>query len=243
MHNTNFILIGNPTKFHEDLINIFESHNWNCKSYEHPEDFIFEDYNGPKVVLIDVDVFISSPFNSRDLSKSTTSLDYKNFASTFVIVYSLTCDSKKLEIALDQGADDFVDYPFKNSLILSKLTNFIHRSEILELHCNPLGGKIETDDLTLDPILKHASLKDIQLNLTHSEFTILYTLYKTPDRVITKDHLFQLVTGQKSFGDYNALMTHISRLRKKISAIDPHNEYIATVRNNGYRIKKNQESE
>jgi len=39
------------------------------------------------------------------------------------------------------------------------------------------------------------------------------------------------------------LMTHISRLRKKIYAIDPHKEYIATVRNHGYKISKNQESE
>ncbi len=243
MHNTNIIFIGEHKKFYEDLINAFESENWNCRSYYRYEDFTPEDYKGSRVFLIDVDVFNSSPISGHDLSISSTGLDCRYFASTYVIVYSLTCDSKKLEKALDQGADDFVDYPFNTNLILLKLTNFIRRSEILELHCNPLGVKIEVGDLTLNPILKHASIKDIQLDLTHSEFNILYTLYKNPDHILTKDHLFQMVTGQKSFGDYNALMTHISRLRKKIYAIDPHKEYIATVRNHGYTIKKNQESE
>ncbi|MCD4714248.1 MAG: response regulator transcription factor [Clostridiales bacterium] len=243
MHNTNIILIGEHKKFHEDLKNKFENHNWNCSSYNRYEEISLETFKGSRVFLIDADIFVSSPISSHNLSTGPAGLDCRDFASTYVVVYSLTQDSKKLEKALDLGADDFVDYPIDTNLIHLKFTNFIRRFEVLELHCNPLGGKIEIGDLSLDPILKRASIKDIQLDLTHSEFNILYTLYKKPDQIFSKDHLFQMVTGQKSYGDHNALMTHISRLRKKIYAIDPHKEYIATVRNHGYKISKNQESE
>lgn len=243
MHNTNIILIGEYTKFHENLINKFESHNWICSSYNRYEDINLEAIKGYRVFLIDVDIFGSSPFSSNDLSIGSDGLDCREFASTYVIVYSLTENSQKLEKALDLGADDFVSYPFETNLIYLKFTNFIRRFEVLELHCNPLGGKIVIGDMSLDPILKRASIKDFQLDLTQSEFNILYTLFKKPDHIFSKDHLFQMVTGQKSYGDYNALMTHISRLRKKIYAIDPQKEYIATVRNHGYKISKNQESE
>lgn len=243
MQNANIILIGEHTKYHEGLKTTFESQNWNYRSYYRYEDFTQEDNQGTMVLLIDVDVFIQAPFNSHILSTTTVGLDCRKFASTFVTVYSLTGDLKKLEKSLDLGADDFVEYPFEPNLIFLKFSSFIRRFEVLELHCNPLGGKIEIGDLSLDPISKRATIKKIQLDLTHSEFNILYTLYKNPDHIFTKDHLFQMVTGQNSYGDYNALMTHISRLRKKIYAIDPHREYIATVRNHGYKIKKNQDSE
>lgn len=243
MQNANIILIGEHTEFHDVLISAIRSKSWSCKSHSRFEEFIHENYEGSRVFLIDVDVFEPSPISSHDLAISDDGFICSYFASTYVIVYSITDDLKKVENALNLGADDFVGYPFDTEMILSKIIAFNRRYEVLKLYCKPFDNKIESGDLILDPILKHASLKDVPLDLTHSEFNILYTLYKNPDHIFSKDHLFQMVTGQKSLGDYNALMTHISRLRKKMSVIDSQREYITTVRNHGYKTKKNQESE
>ncbi|MNG26182.1 Alkaline phosphatase synthesis transcriptional regulatory protein SphR [compost metagenome] len=73
--------------------------------------------------------------------------------------------------------------------------------------------------------------------LTSKEFDLLLLLAAHPNRVFTKDELFERVWGLESIGDSSTVTVHIRRLREKIE-LDPSNpQYIDTVWGVGYRLK------
>lgn len=80
-------------------------------------------------------------------------------------------------------------------------------------------------------------LNDEKLNLTPTEFSILWILAKNRGKVVKTDELFTNVWNETYYGSSNnTIMVHIRHLREKMkdSSNDP--EYIKTVWGVGYKI-------
>lgn len=155
---------------------------------------------------------------------------------TFVWVYDYDNELSRIKACLHESADDYLTYPIDYELLSLKHNALKRRIDLLNTLYIVEQKPLIMTDLYIDTMSKQVWLRDQSLNLTYSEFCIFYVLAKNPDEVFTMEYLFHTVTGQKSLGDYNALMTHISRLRRKISLIDPKHKYILTVRNKGYKF-------
>jgi two-component system, OmpR family, response regulator len=66
---------------------------------------------------------------------------------------------------------------------------------------------------------------------------LLILLATNPDRVFTKDELFDRVWGIDALGDLATLTVHIRKIREKIEA-DPSNpQYVETIWGVGYRLR------
>ncbi|MBS7526054.1 response regulator transcription factor [Fusibacter paucivorans] len=154
----------------------------------------------------------------------------------YIFVYGDHSDIDDIEVALYRFADDYFFLPVSPKLIMAKFNALSRRHDIYQTHLASKTHCISNDHLIIDPSTKKMLLKGQLVALTLTEFNIIYTLASNPQKTYSMDYLFTLITGQKSLGDYNAIMTHISRMRKKIAAVDPHKKYILTVRNQGYRF-------
>lgn len=75
-----------------------------------------------------------------------------------------------------------------------------------------------------------------KLALTAKEYSILELLLKYPDKVFSKENLFESVWNEEYLSEDNTLNVHISNLRNKIKAVCPDGEYIDTVWGSGYRL-------
>ncbi len=76
-----------------------------------------------------------------------------------------------------------------------------------------------------------------EVNLTNREFELLAFLAVNPNRVFSKEQLFERVWGLDSLGEIPTVTVHIRKLREKIE-LDPSNsEYIETIWGAGYRFK------
>ena len=77
------------------------------------------------------------------------------------------------------------------------------------------------------------------VNRTATELKILMMLMKHPQRIYTKNRLYQQINGEYYESDDNTMMVHISNLRCKIEDDPVKPEYIKTVRGLGYKFEKN----
>ena len=92
-------------------------------------------------------------------------------------------------------------------------------------------------NLIILPDDRRVYLSDNELILTQKEFEILLFLSQNPNRVFSKEQLFERIWGLDALSDASTVTVHISKIRDKIEA-DPQNpEYIETVWGIGYRFK------
>lgn len=105
-------------------------------------------------------------------------------------------------------------------------------AEIAKTNLNFNGLEI---DITKRLVRKQRQEKD----LTFIEFEVLYLLANNPDRVFSKEQIYDIVWKESYSGDYNIVMSHIRNLREKIEDNPSKPIYIQTVWGVGYRFNKN----
>jgi two-component system phosphate regulon response regulator PhoB len=86
----------------------------------------------------------------------------------------------------------------------------------------------------MDPARCEATLGSKRLDLTFSEFNILYTLAQKPGVVFTRYQIMDAVHGSDYIVTERAVDVQIAYLRRKLGK---HKDYIETIRGVGYRFK------
>ena len=104
-------------------------------------------------------------------------------------------------------------------------------AEIAKTNLNFNGLEI---DITKRLVRKQRQEKD----LTFIEFEVLYLLANNPDRVFSKEQIYDIVWKESYSGDYNIVMSHIHNIREKIEDNPSKPVYIQTVCGLGYRFNQ-----
>lgn len=90
--------------------------------------------------------------------------------------------------------------------------------------------------MRLNPDSRRAFVRDEEVTLTTKEFDLLYFLALHPNRVFSKDQLFERLWGIDSLGDTQTVTVHIRKLREKIEEDSANPLYIETLWGAGYRF-------
>jgi len=132
-------------------------------------------------------------------------------------------------LGLEIGADDYVPKPFNPRELIARIRAILRRTS----NAAAPAGPLITGDIRLDPQSREASLKEIPLNLTSVEFTLLELLLRQAGHVVTREQLTESVLGRK-LGPFDRVIdVHISNIRKKLGPSD-HGQRIKAVRGSGY---------
>lgn len=135
------------------------------------------------------------------------------------------------------GADDFVTKPFSPNELVARAKAHLARSERFMIGKQPKeSDSIQIRELNIQPSSHRVFVHDKEVMLTAKEFEVLVFMATHPNRVFSKDQLFERLWGLESNGDIATVTVHISRIREKIEA-DPSNpQFIETVWGAGYRF-------
>ncbi len=134
-------------------------------------------------------------------------------------------------LGLDAGANDYVTKPFKLGVLLARVRAHIRQHERSDDAMFAIGP------YTFQPgakMLVHDE-NEQKVRLTDKEGAILKFLYRSGDRVVSRDVLLDEVWGYNAGVTTHTLETHVYRLRQKIEA-DPSDAKILVTEPGGYRL-------
>ncbi len=129
------------------------------------------------------------------------------------------------------GADDYLTKDVSFPHLLARLAALFRRSELMGVK-EQKDSLIERGPLTIDKNRIVVQWQGVTVELTVTEFWMVYALAKHPGHVRNRTELMQ---DAKIYVDDSTITSHIKRIRKKFMAIDPQFDCIDTVYGMGYR--------
>ncbi|HWT77131.1 MAG TPA: response regulator transcription factor [Mobilitalea sp.] len=137
--------------------------------------------------------------------------------------------------ALKTGADDYITKPFEREEVLARVEAILRRTTGIK---SPVAEEKEYEwkNLRLKPSSREVFVHNNPIPLTAYEFDILQLLLQYPERVYTKDQLYQEIWKTGYYGEDNTINVHISNIRKKIKEFDEE-AYIKTVWGIGFKLE------
>ena len=157
----------------------------------------------------------------------------RKFTNAPVIVVSAkTMVQTKIEL-LKMGADDYMTKPFDLYELLARIEANLKRT-VDNPHQN--NNILVYKDIKINNSLVY--INGVLVSFTSTELSILKLLLQYPQKIFSKQNLYESIWGEDYLGDDNAVKAHISNIRSKLKSANPHEEYIETVWGLGYRLYK-----
>lgn len=199
---------------------------WNFEVYV-VEDFehvmeVFLDYQ-PTLVLLD----ISLPFyNGYHWCQ-----EMRKVSEIPIIFISSTNENMNIVMAMNMGADDFINKPFDLNVITAKIQAMIRRTYSFSKQFHILTYK----ELILNLLEATVSYHDQVIELTKNELKIMQMLFEKAETYVSRDELMIELWQSDQFVDDNTLSVNMNRLRKKLDDFGL-DSLIQTKKGIGYKL-------
>ena len=148
-----------------------------------------------------------------------------------VIMLTAKAELEDRLLGFGSGANDYVPKPFHIDELAARVNAQLNIAKAVE-------NVLEFGDLSLDYRASRIRCKrnseDVGIN--NKEFQLLEYLMSNPDRILSREMIYDRVWGMDSEAVSNNLEAYMSFVRKKLKIIDSH-VAIKTVRNMGYRLE------
>jgi two-component system phosphate regulon response regulator PhoB len=146
-------------------------------------------------------------------------------------VMMLTARSAETDeiVGFNMGADDYVTKPFRMQPLIHRVKALLRRVETAE------SGRsvISLHGIEIDRTNHTAVLNGVPMDLTPTEFRMLWTMMSQPGRPFSRNELMETSRGEDANSLERTIDVHVRSLRKKMDGLA---DLIETVRGVGYRF-------
>lgn len=139
-------------------------------------------------------------------------------------------------LGLEMGADDYITKPFSPREVIARVKTVLRRTSPKDE--DKQGKSFMVNGIFLDETTHQVKVKEQELQLTPSEFTLLKIMMSHPDRVYSRDDLLNKIQADGFEAYERTIDTHIKNLRKKFTLLLPNREVIKTVYGIGYKFNE-----
>lgn len=129
---------------------------------------------------------------------------------------------------LDYGADDYIVKPFDIEELLARIRAILRRQ--------PQKNVIDINGIIIDKDAFKVTVDGTQLELTKTEYDLLYVLAENRNHVMQREQILDHVWGFNSEVETNVVDVYIRYLRNKLKPFNKEKS-IETVRGVGYVIR------
>ncbi len=151
-------------------------------------------------------------------------------------ILMLTAKGEEIDriVGLEMGADDYLPKPFNPRELLARIRAVLRRAEASAAPA--VSRRVAFGGFVADLDGRNVARVDGEtLELTSAEFELLACFLERPKRVLSRDQLLDWTRGRTADPFDRTIDVSVSRLRRKLSSVDPDAAlFIKTVRNGGY---------
>ena len=154
---------------------------------------------------------------------------------TPVILLTQVGESTERAMALEEGADDYLNKPFDPHELVARIRAVLRRARPGQ---PPLAAaqRLSSGELSLDRRARRAYRESEELRLTPKAVALLEYLMTHPDELLSRDRLLDAVWGWDYPTGTRTVDTRIAELRRALDDNPTHPRYIETVPGQGYRF-------
>jgi two-component system alkaline phosphatase synthesis response regulator PhoP len=149
-------------------------------------------------------------------------------------IIMLTAKGEEADVVtgLELGADDYITKPFSPRVMIARIRTVIRRHD---KKIEDDGSILQIHEISIHPGRRSVTVNNDPVELTYTEFQVLYYLAKRPGWVFTRSQIVDAVRGSDYPVTDRSVDVQIVGLRKKLGV---YGDYIETVRGVGYRFKE-----
>ncbi|MFD1419328.1 response regulator transcription factor [Companilactobacillus keshanensis] len=200
---------------------------WHLDSYvtENFETIIeqFKEYK-PDLILLDINLPVFDGYYWNQ--------EIRKISKIPIIIISSRNSNMDQIMAMNMGADDFVEKPFSVDILIAKINALLRRTYDFTKNSSDI---IEYNGLKLNLSNGTVEIGDQKIDLSKNEYKLLQRLLRDQGKIITREQLLNFMWDDERFVDDNTLTVNINRLRTKIAHFGINN-YIVTKVGQGYII-------
>jgi two-component system, OmpR family, response regulator AdeR len=154
----------------------------------------------------------------------------RSHAETPVILLTARAEDLDKLLGFGLGADDYITKPFSPREVLARVKAVLKRAQ------NTVPKVLRVGDLTIDAERIIASVNDVRIDLTPTEFRLLEHLARHSGRAFSRSELLSAILPASEALE-RVVDAHCKNLRRKLDEAGV-GELLETVRGVGYRLWK-----
>ncbi|WNF37450.1 response regulator transcription factor [Bacillaceae bacterium IKA-2] len=153
-----------------------------------------------------------------------------------MIVSAKKEDGDKI-LGLGLGADDYMVKPFSPSELVARVKAHLSRYNRLVERKETEKKILTIGHISIDKEDHRIYVRGKEVITTAKEYDLLLFFASNPNRVLSKEQLFEKIWGFDAYGDTSTVTVHIRKLREKIELVSSNPQHIETIWGAGYRFK------
>jgi DNA-binding response OmpR family regulator len=226
---TCILLVDDEAAIIDNLAPFLERSGFQVKTASNGEEAIAAIQNeSPELVVSDV---LMPKMDGRELLRTLRRAD--NWIP--VILLTQVGEAFERAMALEEGADDYINKPFEPHELVARIRAVLRRAKPGK---PPLTAawNLTCGDLSFDRRARRAYLSSEEIILTPKALILLEYLMTHPDELVTRERLLDVVWGWDYPVGSRAVDTRVAELRRALGDDASKPRYIETVPGQGYRF-------
>jgi two-component system KDP operon response regulator KdpE len=184
------------------------------------------EHERPDIVLLDIGL--------PDIDGFEVLRQIRAFSDVPVVMLTAHDDSMDKVKGLELGADDYVTKPFNHLELMARVKAVLRRLDMPAPASRT--PSFRSGDLEVDFARQEARLRGQRLDLTPTEYKLLYHLIRNAGHILQHGTLLAKVWGREYVDEVDYIRVYIRRLREKLGDNPENPRYIRTERGLGYRF-------
>ena len=135
-------------------------------------------------------------------------------------------------VGLELGADDYMPKPFEPEELIARIQSIMRRVKAPE----QMVDQLKFEHLEIDKLKQEVLLNSSPVSLSTTEFEALLIFAENSGQILNRDFLVEKLRGISWQSYDRSIDVLVSRLRNKLSTLDPNTEYIKTIHGIGYKF-------